>query len=129
MPALLRHIASVHYAITATKVNRPQRWIGRDPTTQGSTMRKNTSPAVPSRDAWTRQQPAVGKINPVPHSSVFGMYQVEPPWSSGPNVSRALVPSVVFAPILKAPRPAIRQTILVSVLALIGSGAKTSAQR
>src|ERR1700736_648915 len=47
--------------------------------TQDHTTRKNTSPAEPSRQAWTRQQPAVRKMNPVPHSSVFGMYQLELP--------------------------------------------------
>ena len=39
------------------------------------------------------------------------------------------MPSVFLAPILKVPWPPIRQTILVSDLALIGTGAKTSAQR
>jgi hypothetical protein len=66
---------------------------------------------------------------PVPHSSVFGMYQVETPWNSGPNVRRAVVASVVFAAMWKTPWPPIRQAILVSVPALIGSGAKTSAHR
>src|SRR2546421_6865235 len=69
-------IALVQYAISAMKVN-----------VHGSTMLKNASPVLPSRQAWTRQQPADGKINPVPHSSVFGTYQVEPPWGSGPKVS------------------------------------------
>src|SRR2546423_8575284 len=60
-------IAPVQYALTAMKS-----------TLQGSTMLKNTSPVLSSRQACSRQQPADGKINPVPHSSAFGTYQVEP---------------------------------------------------
>src|SRR5690606_33564841 len=59
------------------------------------------------------QQPAFGNTKPVPHSWP-GLRQLDPPCSSGPQISLALVPPGRLALTVSGPPPVIRPTAFTS---------------
>src|SRR5437762_2759899 len=71
------------------------------------------SPDTSSLQAWSCQQPGVGNLQPVPHSSPRRCH-VEPPWASGPHTGPTIRPSDPIASIRKEPDPVIRHTIFNS---------------
>ena len=87
----------------------------------------HTSPEAVPLVACRSQQPATGKMKPLPHSSP-GRFQLEPPCSSGPKVGWAGMPCGPCVDRWKEPAPVILHTILISCLGWMGISAKNKAQ-
>jgi hypothetical protein len=85
------------------------------PRDQATRTVRRAEPAA--RVALTVQQPAVGKIHPVPHSSP-GRWKLLPSCGSGPHTGVTTALPGPVALIERSPCPVIRQTILISVPAV-----------
>src|SRR5215472_17739769 len=74
------------------------------------------------------QQPACGKLRPVPSSSPVWCH-VDPVWLSGPHARGTAIPASSETRNLKPPNPVILQTTLISLPAGGGTGLKNSAHK